>query len=100
MEVQFKNRNLKKQYEDYSKAQQEFGQQVGRRYIQRINIIKRAKDIEELKQLPGLRCHQLKGKHKGKWAVKLTRFYRLIFTLSGSRLEIVRIEEVSKHYGD
>ena len=66
----------------------------------RINLIKKARDLAEIKRLPGLRCHELKGKRKGQYAVDLTGFYRLIFTLKGSILDIVRIEEVSKHYDD
>jgi proteic killer suppression protein len=50
--------------------------------------------------LPGLRCHALKGVRKGEYAINLSGFYRLIFTMTGNRLEIVMIEEVSKHYGD
>jgi proteic killer suppression protein len=73
---------------------------VARKYIQRVNIIKQARNIEELKVLPGLRCHPLKGDRQGHWAINLTGFYRLIFTLEGETMEIVRIEEVSKHYDD
>ncbi len=51
-------------------------------------------------KLPGLRCHPLKGKRIGQYAINLNGFYRLIFTLTGETLEIVRIEEVSKHYDD
>lgn len=73
---------------------------MARKYIQRVNIIKTVRDIEELKRLPGLRCHQLKGERRGQWAVNLTDYKRLIFTLEGDRLEIVCIEGVSKHYED
>jgi toxin HigB-1 len=100
MEVRFRKTKLKKQYEDFRKAEIAYGQQVARRYIQRIDIIKQSKEIEELKRLPGLNCHELKGDRKGQWAVNLTGFYRLIFTLVGDLLEIILIEEVSKHYGD
>ena len=48
----------------------------------------------------GLRCHPLKGNRKGQYAVKLTGFYRLIFTVDGNCLDIALIEEVSKHYDD
>jgi proteic killer suppression protein len=50
--------------------------------------------------LPGLNCHPLKGNRKGQYAVKLTGFYRLIFTVSGDCLNIALIEDVSKHYDD
>lgn len=100
MQVQFRKNKLQKQYEDFRKAEKAYGQQVGKRYIQRINIIKHTKSIEELKRLPGLNCHELKGNRKGQWAVSLTGFYRLIFTIVGDNLEIILVEEVSKHYGD
>jgi proteic killer suppression protein len=77
-----------------------YGIPVARKYVQRINLIKAAKNLEEVMQLPGLRCHPLKGNRKGEYAVKLTGFYRLIFTLEGSELNIAMIEEVSKHYDD
>lgn len=100
MEVDFKNNELREQYRDHKLAERAHGVQVARKYIQRINIIKSVKDIEELKRLPGLRCHPLKGDRKGEWAINLTGFYRLIFTLRGEELRTALIEEVSKHYDD
>jgi len=100
MEVQFRTSKLQKQYEDSRKAVASYGAAVGRRYIQRINIIKNTNDIEELQRLPVLHCHELTGDREGQWSITLIGFYRLIFILVGKQLEIVRIEEVSKHYGD
>jgi len=91
---------MQKQYEDHRKAEKAYGAEVARRYVERVNIIRHARDIEELRRLPGLRCHPLKGNREGEWAMNLTGFYRLLFSLEGERLEIVCIEEVSKHYGD
>jgi proteic killer suppression protein len=100
LEVQFRTRKLQKQYENSSEAERSYGKDVARKYIQRINIIKKSSDINELASLPGLHCHPLKGDRKGEWAIKLSGFYRLIFTLKGELLEIAHIEEVSKHYDD
>ena len=100
MEVYFRTRKLQKQYEKSREAEKAYGRDVARKYIQRINIIKQARDINELCALSGLRCHSLKGDRQGQWTVKLTGYYRLIFTLEGKRLEIARIEEVSQHYDD
>jgi len=100
VEIRFRTRKLKKQYANHQEAEKAYGKDVARKFILRVNIIKKARDIEELKRLPGLRCHELKGNRKGQWAVKLTGFYRLIFTLEDDCMEIARIEEVSKHYGD
>lgn len=100
MEVTFRTRKLKQEYQVYAKAVKSYGKQVARKYIQRINIIKQARDMDELRELPGLRCHPLKGNRQGQFAINLTGFYRLIFALQGDALEIAHIEEVSKHYGD
>ena len=100
MEIQFRTKKLQRQYEYSNEAVRSFGKDAARKYIQRVNIIKHSKDIKELCSLPGLCCHPLKGKRKGQWAVRLTGFYRLIFTLKGSFLEIAFIEEVSKHYDE
>jgi proteic killer suppression protein len=50
--------------------------------------------------LPGLRFHALAGSREGQYAINLNGFYRLIVSLEGAELQIVRVEEVSKHYGD
>lgn len=100
MIVNFKTKKLEKCYCQAKQAQKEFGEQVAKKYIQRINLIKAAKNLEEVMSLPGLRCHPLKGNRQGQYAVKLTGFYRLIFILVDDRLEVAQIEEVSKHYDD
>jgi toxin HigB-1 len=100
VEVTFRTRKLEREYQKIALAKKAYGEQVARKYIQRVNIIKHAAHLEELTTLPGLRCHPLKGDRKGQYAVNLTGFYRLIFSLRGDALEIVTIEEVSKHYDD
>ena len=100
MQIQFRTKKLEKQYAQHKLAVKAYGVKVARKYVQRINIIKETKDFDELSVLPGLKCHQLKGDREGQYAINLTGFYRLIFTLVGESLEIVQIEEVSKHYDD
>ena len=100
MEVTFRTRKLEREYREYTKAVKAYGDKIAWKYIERINIIKTVKDIDELLSLPVLGCHSLKGDRASQYAIKLTGFYRLIFTLKGDAVEIVNIEEVSKHYGD
>jgi len=100
VEVAFRTRKLQCQYERSADAIRAYGEQVGRKYIARINLMKQVRDIEELRHLPALQCHPLKGDRMGQWALSLTGFHRLIFTLESDRLEIAMIEEVSKHYDD
>ena len=98
MEITFRTRQLERCYLHFQFAVRTFGDVVARKYVERVTIIKLSRSIDDLKKLSGLRCHQLTGDRAGQWAVNLTGFYRLIFTLEGERLEIARIEEVSKHY--
>lgn len=100
MQISFRTKKLQSEYEQSKKGVKAYGEQVAKKYVLRINIMKHAQDLEALKKLPGLHCHPLQGNRKGQWALKLTGFHRLIFTVSGDQLELVRIEEVSKHYGD
>lgn len=100
MKVLFRKKKLEKCYVESQRAIREFGPEVGRRYILRINIIMSALDLEALKKQRSLRCHPLKGNREGQWAINLTDRYRLGFSLHGDDLEIVQIEEVSKHYDD
>jgi plasmid maintenance system killer protein len=100
MEVTFKTRKLEKQYEKSDKAIRAYGDLMGRKYVQRINIIKQAQDVDELCKLPGLHCHPLKGDRDGQWAVNLTRNYRLIFILEGDKLQIASIREVTDYHDD
>ena len=73
---------------------------VARKYIQRIDFLQEASDLAEIERLPGLECHPLKGKRSGQFAVTLHDRWRLIFSLQGRQVKVVRIEEVTKHYGD
>jgi len=100
LKISFKTSKLQKEYEDQRKAVKSYSKPIARKYIQRVNLLKQAMNLDEVKGLPGLNCHPLKGGRKGQWAVKLSGFYRLIFTVSGNALDLARIEEVSKHYDD
>ena len=100
LDVKFRTKRLEECYRRHKVAVREFGDEVARRYIQRINVIQNAGSIDELRRLPGLRFHALAGSRQGQFAINLTGFYRLIVTLHGATCEVVQIEEVSKHYGD
>ena len=100
MEVRFRNRRLEQCYLQHKLAVRVYGHEVARRYVQRIDIIKTTRSVDELHRLPALRFHALSGSRVGQYAIRLTGFYRLIITLEGAGIQAVRIEEVSKHYGD
>lgn len=100
MDISFRTKQLEKCFRESRAAVRAFGKEVARRYIQRIQLIEAARDLEELRRLPGLRFHALGGDRTGEYAINLTGFYRLIVTIEGSSVQVVHIKEVSKHYGD
>jgi proteic killer suppression protein len=100
LEIRFRTKKLEKQYLNAREAEKAYGKQVAKRYIMRINIIKSTKCFDDLYAVPSLKFHPLKGDRDGEYAIALTGFYRLIIRNVGEIYDIVRIEEVSKHYGD
>ena len=102
MLVTFKTGKLEAYYLDSKKAIREFGQDVAKRYIGRINIIKATKNLGELQKLPGLYCASPTGNEgeEGKWTVKLIDFYQLVFTLRGEAIEVAHINQLGKNYDD
>ena len=99
MRVEFRTNALQKHYEQSTKAIRAYGPDVGRRYIQRVNILKNSADKAAVMAQKTLRCHPLTGDRKGEYAIQLTGQARLIVTF-GTCFEGVRSEEVSKHYDD
>jgi toxin HigB-1 len=97
LEITFSTMQLEVCYLNSQLAVRTFGDVVARKYVERVNIIKRSKSVNGLTKLPGLCCHQLADDRVGQWAINLTGFYWLIFTLEGEQLEIARIKEVSKY---
>lgn len=100
MEVRFRTRKLARWFERASAATRDLGPVIARKYVERINLIGASADFEELRQLPGLRCHPLRQDRNGQWSVRLTGQMRLIFTIVSESPEAIQVEEVSKHYGD
>ena len=96
MEITFRTRKLEKEYRASARAVKAYGEKVASKYIQRINIIKSVRNIDELMVLPALGCHSLKGDRRGQYSIKLTGFYRLIFTLKDDALEIKMVKETEK----
>jgi len=100
MKTEFRTRTLRNQYEESKKAVKAYGPQVARKYVERVNILKAARDQADVVAQRALRCHALKGRRQGQYGIRLLDRWRLIVTFRSENVEIVRIEEVSKHYDD
>ena len=99
MEVIFRTRRLQRNYEDVNRATTDWGRDVSRRYVLRIDELRRARDFHQLYDIPALRLHPLHGSRAGELSIYLTGRWRLIVTRGDTPQSII-VEEVSNHYDD
>ena len=99
MEVTFRTNQLRRNYQESARATRQWGADVGRKYITRINELYAVKDFQEVYSVKSMRLHPLKGSKRGELAIYLTGKWRLI-VMQGDTAEHVIIREVSNHYDD
>lgn len=98
MDIEFAAARLLRASQNLSEAIRFYGVPVGRKYIQRLAIIRATDEFSQLYGLRALRLHQLSGNRAGQYAVTLTGNYRLI--IEPLTEESVRILGVENYHGD
>jgi proteic killer suppression protein len=78
MDITFEDNKLEKCANDRKKAIKKLGQKRADEYQKRLDDLKAANTLEEVRNLPG-NYHELKANRKGQWACNLDYPYRLIF---------------------
>lgn len=78
MQVVYADKELARCAGDKAYAVRKMGQRRADIYLDRINDLQGAADLESLKSVPG-RYHELVGNRAGQWACDLDHPYRLIF---------------------
>ena len=99
MEVIFRTKRLQRNYEQSDQAIRQWGQDVGRKYVTRIDELHAVRDFQGTFAIRSMRLHPLKGARSGEMSIYLTGTWRLVVT-KGSTEEQVIIREVSNHYDD
>lgn len=79
MDIKFANKQIEKICSTRSAAVKEIGSTRAKNLFMRLNQIKTANAVEELKLLPG-KFHELHGDRIGQWACNLDANWRLVFT--------------------
>jgi len=79
MEVAYRTKKLAKQAETAASLRKSFGTIGGKKFLQRLNEFASADCLEDLRNLPGARIHELGGDRKGQFAADLHQPYRLVF---------------------
>lgn len=100
MQVEFRTARLKRCYVQSAAAVREWGEKAARRYIERVNVLKKAKSAEDLYKIASLAFHPLKGDKKGRYGLTVIDRMRMEVTFRDKAMTIVHVEEVTQHYGD
>ena len=98
MELEFSSNRLFNAGISLSEASRLFGVPIGRKYIQRLSIIRATEQFEQLYGHRALNLHPLKGNRSGQYAISLTGNFRLI--LEKIKEDKVRILDVEDYHGD
>ena len=68
--------------------------------LRKLRILNRADRLDDLRAPPGNRLEALRGDRQGQHSITLVDRWRMVVTFRDDALTVVRIEEVSAHYGD
>lgn len=105
MEIIFTKTYLSDVYEGKTRKYKEYksNPQLVKQYVKTINTLKSITKIEQLYQLKSLRYEKKEGNLKGISAVWINKQYRILFkevisTPNGLVIDLLEIEELSKHY--
>ena len=98
MELEFSSNRLAKASVSFSEASQLFGVPIGRKYIQRLAVLRATDKFTHLYGHQALRLHPLKGDRAGQYSITLTGNYRLI--IEKVQEDRVRIMDVEDYHGD
>lgn len=98
MKLEFSSNRLINASTSFSEASRLFGLPVGRKYIQRLAVLRATDKFSQLYAHQALRLHPLKGNRAGQYAITLTGNYRLI--IEKIQEDTVRIMDVEDYHGD
>ena len=98
MDIEFASNRLANAGISLSEASRLFGVPIGRKYIQRLAVLRAADNFSQLYGLRALRLHPLKGDRAGQYAITLTGNYRLI--MEKVKEDKIRIMDVEDYHGN
>lgn len=79
MVITFKTNKLRKTFNSGKKLKKAYGNENARIIMRRMTVLSAASNLSEVPTMKPERCHPLRGKKKGQYAVDLKHPYRLVF---------------------
>jgi plasmid maintenance system killer protein len=98
LNIEFSSKRLVDASVSISEASHLFGVPIGRKYIQRLAVLRAADTFSQLYGLRALRLHPLKGNRAGQYSITLTGNYRLI--IAKVREDKVQIIDMEDYHGN
>jgi toxin HigB-1 len=96
--IEFSSHRLQEASTSLSEASRLFGVPIGRKYIQRVAILRATDKFSELFGHRALGLHPLKGDRAGEYAITLTGNFRLI--MEKIKEDTIRIIDVEDYHGN
>jgi toxin HigB-1 len=94
MYIEFGSRRLEEAASSFDTSSRTFGVPIGRKYIQRLAVLRAADKFNQLYGFHALRFHELKGDREGQYSIFLTENYRLIIEkIDEDKIHIVNVED-------
>lgn len=97
MDVVFRSHRLERRYQRGDEAIRAWGDEVGRRYVQRVGAIIAANALADLYAVRAFDLHPLRGGRAGQYTIRLTGQMRLIVTADESARRVTVEEVVDYH---
>lgn len=97
MDVHFRTRRLERCAGNLGAAARAWGPEVGRRYIERVQLLQEAPSLDELFAIRTLGFHPLRGDRRGQFALRLTGRMRLIVESGPEDGSVTVMEVVDYH---
>ena len=98
MEIEFATNRLAAAGLSFAEAIRLFGVPIGRKYIQRLAVLRAVDRFTQLFGHRALRLHPLRGDRAGQYAIRLTGNHRLIIEQVSE--DAIRILGVEDYHGD
>ena len=98
MKIEFASHRLADASVSLSEASRLFGVPIGRKYLQRLAVLRATDKFTQLYGHRALHLHPLKGNRARQYAITLTGNYRLI--MERVEEDKVRIIDVEDYHGD
>jgi len=98
VEIEFSSNRLANAGVSFSEAGRLLGVPIGRKYIQRLAVLRATEKFTQLYGYQALRMHPLKGNRAGQYSITLTGNYRLV--VEKVKEDKIRIVDVEDYHGD